>query len=101
MRDFFLEKQLDALDALIRMEALDHYILQKRIAGSQQDHALMVRHIRFYNGVFLVFRQARLGVVERLIQAKTTESFSGLASVPGYSALLEVSETTLAGRRRG
>ena len=45
LRDFFLQQQFHALDALVGVEPSYHHVIQEVVAGRQQDHALVVRHI--------------------------------------------------------
>ena len=55
------------------METPHHDVVRQVIAGCQQDHALVVRHVGLHGGVKLSGRQARFGVIDRLVKAITSE----------------------------
>ena len=54
----FLQKQFDAFDTRVGMEAPDHPFIEQVIAQGKQDHALMVRHERTDDGMRLAGLQA-------------------------------------------
>ena len=71
LRDFFLQQQFHALDALVGVEPLHHHVIRQVVTGCQQDHALVMRHIGLNGGMRLAGWQARFGVIERLVKTKT------------------------------
>src|SRR5437870_2960099 len=68
-----LEEQFDTLDAGIAMQAPDHHVVHQVIVESQEDHALMVRHIRLHHRIRLPRWETCRRVIDCLVKTETTE----------------------------
>ena len=72
VRHAFLQQQFGGLDHRLVVEPLAHRTAVHGVRDGNHGHALVMRHIGLDDGDLAAARQARLGVVQRLIPAVTT-----------------------------
>ena len=69
-RNALLQEQHRRLEARVGLKSLLHRAIEQQMGERQQDHALVMRHERADHRARLAARQARGGVVDRLVEAE-------------------------------